>query len=107
MELAQTLITLEHRGKMARVEGMRVRFSAHQCFARDGGADDRRCLQILADHLASLPGLAVCVADGGRFLRYFLELVPSLRFAIQYVIVETIPHDGRTEPDGLPVRLAA
>src|SRR5438552_1602148 len=73
MELAQTKLVLWHKGKGAQVDGTRIRFSAHQCFARDGGADDLRCLGILVDHLAAQPGLAVCIDGGGAFLGYVLK----------------------------------
>ena len=44
MEMAQTNLVLRHKGKQAHVDGTRIRFSADQCFARDGGPDDLRCL---------------------------------------------------------------
>ncbi len=78
MELAQAVLTLRHGWKVARVPATRVRFSAHQCFAGDGGADDRRCLRRLADHLKGCPGLAVAARDGG-FLHYLLDHCPDLR----------------------------
>ena len=78
MELARTILTLQHRQAVARVEATRVRFSAHQCWARDDGDDDRRCLRLLADHLQAAPGLAVCVHDG-EFLHYLLRHAPDLR----------------------------
>ena len=85
MELAKTVLTLQHRRSVANVSATRVRFSAHQCFARDGGTDDRRCLRKLAEYLETQPGLAVCT-DDGEFLEYLLQHAPDLRSHICCII---------------------
>jgi radical SAM superfamily enzyme YgiQ (UPF0313 family) len=85
MDLAKTVLTLKHGRSVARVDATRIRFSAHQCFRRDDGEDDRRCLRRLADHLQSLPGLAVAVTDGD-FFAYLLKHAPELRKHIRCVV---------------------
>jgi radical SAM superfamily enzyme YgiQ (UPF0313 family) len=103
MEMAQTLLTAQHQGRAAQVDACRIVFSAHQCFSRDAGADDRRCLEILAKHLAGKPGLAAAVDGDGAFLRYVLEQVPSLKGAFRWVIVENEAATGTFDFGGLPV----
>src|SRR5258708_7896763 len=88
MEMAQTLLTVQHQGRAAQVDACRIVFSAHQCFSRDGGADDRRCLEILARHLTGEPGLAAAIDGDGAFVRYALGQVPALKDAFRCVIVE-------------------
>ena len=99
MEMAKTVLTLQHRKAVARVEATRIRFSAHQCFARDDGDDDRRCLRLLADHLKASPGLAVCVHDG-EFLAYLLRHAPDLRDHIRCVVRIDGP---AADAEGFPV----
>lgn len=101
MELAQATLAIQHRGRAAQVDACRIIFSAHQCFSRDGGEDDVRCLNLLARHLVRQPGLAVCVDGNGEFLRYFLEHVPTLRQAIECVIVEKEASAGDCDFAGL------
>jgi radical SAM superfamily enzyme YgiQ (UPF0313 family) len=105
METAQTMLVLENRGRRARLDAMRVRFSAHQCLAFDGGSEDRRCLGLLVDYLASLPGLALAVEGDDRLVNYLLKLFPSFSRCVRCLVVETIPPDGRTEWAGFPVTL--
>src|SRR5262249_33413672 len=88
------------------VDATRMRFSPHQCLAFDGGPADLRCLRVLIDHLASVPGLAVAIDGDGALLRYVVEHFPSFRDHVRYVIVERVPADGRAEFAGLPVVLA-
>src|SRR5207244_3352277 len=63
-------------------------------------------VRLLADHLATLPGLGVAIEGAGRFLDYLLAHAPGLRASIRCVIVERPTADGRTEHAGLPVVLA-
>jgi radical SAM superfamily enzyme YgiQ (UPF0313 family) len=105
--MAKALVVLAKGKKTTRIDATRVRFSAHQCFALDGGADDLRCLGLLIDHLASFPGLAVAVDDDSRLLRYILKHYPSFRDRILCAIVEKVPADGGAELAGIPVALAA
>lgn len=103
MEMAQAKLTLQQKWKVAEVDATRVRFSAHQCFSRDGGVDDRRCLGILADQLARQPGLAMCVDGDGAFLKYMLQHAPKLRQHIRCVIFENLADAKNGNIDGLPV----
>lgn len=81
---AAVTITARKGDKVAKVDGMRVHFSAHQCFAYDDGPDDRACIERLADHLLAKPGLAVFGA--GRMLTYILKHAPILASNISGVI---------------------
>jgi radical SAM superfamily enzyme YgiQ (UPF0313 family) len=101
MEMAKTVLTLQHKRAVARVAATRIRFSAHQCFARDGGADDRRCLRLLADHLKTCVSLAVYVRDG-EFFGYLLKHCPDLRGDIR-CIVRTGGQTSAADFDGIPV----
>ena len=107
MEMAQTLLTAQHQGRAAQVDACRIIFSAHQCFSRDAGADDRQCLEILARHLAAEPGLAAAVDGDGAFLKYFLEMVPALKSSLRCVIVENESNADTPDFGGLPVLTAA
>src|SRR5437588_672286 len=106
MDMTQAFLTLQHGHKVARVDATRLRFSAHQCFARDAGADDLRCLRLLANDLAHRPGLAVYLQDG-QFFEYLLRHVPTLRGQLRCVITE----DGRAASgcvlEGIPVTTPA
>ncbi len=106
VDMASVQIVLQKGNQVTRLEGTRIRFSAHQCLALDGGAADMRCLRLLTDHLAALPGLGVAVDSDGPLLKYILQHFPSLRERVRWVIVEKVPADGRTELEGLPVVLA-
>jgi radical SAM superfamily enzyme YgiQ (UPF0313 family) len=111
MEMAETKLVLRgrsrrHKNKVAHVDGMRIRFSAHQCFAWDGGEDDLRCLRILTDYLASQPGLGVCIEGDGRFFQYILEHFPRFRDHVRCVIVENYTVDGRADFERLPLLTA-
>lgn len=103
MEMAQTDLVLCRRGQAAHIEATRIRFSAHQCFARDGGASDRRCLRLLTDHLSRQPGLALALDGDTDFLSYILECCPHFRDAIRCLIVEAYDVDGSGACLGLPL----
>jgi radical SAM superfamily enzyme YgiQ (UPF0313 family) len=108
MEMAETKLVLRaragrHKGKIAPVDGMRIRFSAHQCFAWDGGEDDLRCLRVLTDYLASQPGLGVCIEGDGKLFRYILEHFPRFREHVRCVIVENYTVDGCADFERLPL----
>lgn len=70
------VLTLEKGHTTAKVEGTRVTFSPHQCFAFDNGPDDVACLRALGAHLMTLPGLAL--VGSKRFVEYLLQHVPGL-----------------------------
>jgi hypothetical protein len=107
METAKAVLTLQHRSRVSRVDATRVRFSAHRCFARDDGDDDRRCIQLLANHLVSGladkegdPRLAVC-ADDAEFLRYVMRHTPGLRKHVRCVVRGN--RLSADDVDGLPL----
>lgn len=106
VDQAQALVVLPNGWNVAHLDATRIRFSAHQCIAFDGGPDDLRCLRLLADHLGTLEGLAVAIEGDGRLLRYVLEHFPGLRERIHCVVIENVPPDGGTEIEGLPAVLA-
>src|SRR6185312_6520474 len=70
------VLTLEKGHATAKMEGTRVTFSPHQCFAFDHGPDDVACLRALGAHLLTLPGLAL--VGSKRFIDYLLHHVPGL-----------------------------
>ena len=61
---AEVVITARKDGKLVRVEGQRVHFSAHQCFAFDDGPEDLQTLARLGEFLCSKPGLAIFAGIG-------------------------------------------
>ena len=75
-------------GRQGSVEGTRVCFSVHQCFAVTDD-DGRSLLQRLAEHLRHQPGLALW---NGPLLEPLLEVAPDLRAMVRAVITgETGP----------------
>lgn len=96
----KAVLTLKRNGHETKAQGIRVAFSPHQCFRFDDGREDRRCVDLLVDHLAALPGLAVYGAT--KLLDYLLKHRPDLRQAIQVVIVDDAA-DAHAASLGLPV----
>ena len=88
LAMAQCMLTLKYEKNIVRVEGTRIRFSANQCFARDGGPEDLKCLKVLADHLRFKPGLAFYADESGEFLRYVTSHLPELMSQLRYVVVD-------------------
>jgi radical SAM superfamily enzyme YgiQ (UPF0313 family) len=74
------VLTLTKGRTTAKVEGTRVTFSPHQCFAFDNGPDDVACLRALGTHLMTLPGLTL--VGSKRFVDYLLQHVPGLEARI-------------------------
>ncbi|OQW30842.1 MAG: hypothetical protein A4E19_08830 [Nitrospira sp. SG-bin1] len=99
------VLTLKKGHATTKVEGTRVIFSPHQCFAFDNGQDDVACLHALGAHLMTLPGLAL--VGSKRFVDYLLQHVPDLNARI----VGTVLYDNSPElhqPHGLAsIRLGA
>ena len=89
MNGTSVVITLKKKRSLAKVEGVRVAFSPHQCFAFDDGQSDIECLRILGAHLKSLPGLALY--GDGRFLDYLLKHVPDLKSSARCILVDKNP----------------
>jgi len=84
------VLTLKKGHATAKVEGTRVTFSPHQCFAFDNGPDDVACLRALGAHLMTLPGLAL--VGSKRFVDYLLQYVPGLTArVIGVVLYENLP----------------
>jgi hypothetical protein len=71
-------------GKQHRVEGTRVCFSVHQCFAVIDD-ESRTLLRRLADHLREQPGL---VLWNGPLLKQLVEIAPHLRSKVSAVITQ-------------------
>jgi len=76
MSDATVILTLKKDKKTTKVEGARVTFSPHQCFAFDNGPEDVQCLQALGAHLMTLPDLALVGSQ--KFVAYLLQHVPAL-----------------------------
>lgn len=96
------VITLKKGRSLARVEGVRVIFSPHRCFAFDGSHSDVECLQILGAHLKSLPGLALF--GSGRFLDYLLKHVPEIKTHARYILAsEESAAQEQIQAHGIPV----
>ena len=79
MQLGEAILTVQHEFHMARLDATHVRFSANKCFRFDGGAEDRRCLDRLAEACRAHRRLVAAVDDGGRFLGDLLSHHPDLR----------------------------
>ncbi len=79
------VLTFKKGHATAKVEGARVTFSPHQCFASDHGPDDVACLRALGAHLMTLPGLTL--VGSKRFVDYLLQHVPSLDAQIIGVVL--------------------
>jgi len=71
------VLTLKRKHAKAKIEGKRVTFSPHQCFAFDDGVDDIECVRTLAAYLQDLPGLTFIGSK--RFVDYFLRHAPAIR----------------------------
>lgn len=84
------VLTLEKGRTTAKVEGTRVTFSPHQCFAFDNGPDDVACLRALGAHLMTLPGVAL--VGSKRFADYLLQQVPGLdSWIVGAALYENVP----------------
>jgi radical SAM superfamily enzyme YgiQ (UPF0313 family) len=79
------VVTLERDGQISHVEGTRVCFSVHRCFAA-GAADDeetRALLRRLADYLLCQPRLALW---DGPLLGSLFKVSPALRRHVSAII---------------------
>ena len=79
------VLTLKKGHAIAKVEGTRVTFSPHQCFAFDHGPDDVACLRALGAHLMTLPGLSL--VGSKRLVDYLLQYAPGLNSRIIGVVL--------------------
>jgi radical SAM superfamily enzyme YgiQ (UPF0313 family) len=66
--------------------GVRVAFSVQQCFRFDDGREDRRCIDLLVDHLRTCSGLAVYGAT--PLLSYLLKHRPDLAGDIRALVID-------------------
>src|SRR5438045_2412314 len=73
---AEVVITARKDNKVAKVDGQRVHFSTHRCFAFDDGPEDLQCLARLEEFLSGKRGLAIFAE--GPLLGYLLKHAPSL-----------------------------
>ena len=89
------VLTLKKGQATAKVEGTRVAFSPHQCFAFDNGVEDVQCLRALASHLKDLPGLVFIGSK--RFVDYFLRHTPELSSHIVGTVTYADPAGGHRE----------
>jgi len=76
MSETAVVLTMSKNQARIKIEGSRVAFSPHQCFAFDNGAADIECLRALAGYLRDMPGLVFL--GSARFIQYFLRHVPSM-----------------------------
>lgn len=79
-------LKLKRGDEVIQAAGVRVVFSPHQCFRFDDGREDRRCVDLLVDHLLRVPALAVYGAT--PFLAYLLKHRPDLRAAVRVLVVD-------------------
>lgn len=70
------ILTVSKKQSIAKVEGARVVFSPHQCFAFDNSSADIECLRALAGHVKDMPGLVFLGST--RFIEYFILHVPDI-----------------------------
>ncbi|CCQ89775.1 hypothetical protein, putative Cobalamin-binding Fe-S oxidoreductase [Nitrospina gracilis 3/211] len=94
-------ITLKNKRGSHQLSGEKVRFSAHCCFAHDGGIEDLQCMETLGHQLNQRNG-ELALYGTGRFFTELLSAVPQLKSKIRCVITD----DGDTavtEVEGLPV----
>jgi len=94
MDASSVVVALRKGRSVAKIDGVRVAFSVHQCFAFDGRKADVDCLRVLGEHLKGQTGLALY--GTGRFLDYLLEHVPELRRHVVCVLKEK---DATGAPD--------
>lgn len=76
MDASSVVVSLRRGRSVAKVDGVRVVFSPHQCFGFDNRAADIACLRALGAHLQLQPGLALMGA--GPLLEYLLKHVPEI-----------------------------
>ncbi len=75
MNDTSVVLTLKRGRSVTKTEGTRVVFSPHQWLTKSGN-DAFPCLVTLANHLKTLPGLAVC--GSGALLEQLLKVSPDL-----------------------------
>lgn len=91
------------------IPGIRVAFSAHQCFRFDEGPEDLRCLAALGTFLLGLP--APAMYGDGPLVDYLLRHVPALRGHLVCRISDAAPGSSaealpRVHADALPAQVS-
>jgi radical SAM superfamily enzyme YgiQ (UPF0313 family) len=86
MSESTVTVTLRKGLRIVKVDGVRVAFSVHRCFAFDDGLADVGCLRALGKYLEEQRGLAIYGA--GRFVEYLLKHVPALRDQVVCLVVD-------------------
>jgi radical SAM superfamily enzyme YgiQ (UPF0313 family) len=84
-------LKLKHGDRSIKAQGIRVVFSPHQCFRFDDGREDRCCVDLLVDHVLTLPGLAAY--GSATFVDYLLKHRPDLRPALRAIVTDEGPVD--------------
>ena len=104
MSETAVVLTLKKGRAKTKVEGTRVTFSPHQCFALDNGPEDIECLRVLGTYLLTLPGLALCGTV--RFIDYLLRHFPGLKTHL--ICIAYSEGNPRQHQDyGIPIVLVA
>ncbi len=104
MSETAVILTLKKSRATTRVEGTRVTFSPHQCFAFDNGPEDVECLHVLSTHLLTLPGLALYGTQ--RFIDYLFRHCPGLKTRL-ICIAYSEGNPGQHQDYGIPIVLVA
>ena len=90
MSETAVVLTLKKGRSAAKVEGTRVAFSAHQCFAFNGDREETECLRALGRHLLQLPG--VVLVGSQQFIDRLLAQTPELKTHAAAVIADDAMH---------------
>lgn len=91
-------IHLKQGRSEAQINGVRVHFSAHQCFLFSDDVQETACLRFLCDHLLKLPGLAF--SGDGPLLKALLSEEPLLAGHAKAVIHASL---SQSNVQGIPV----
>ena len=106
---ASVIVKARKEDRVAKIEGTRVHFSAHQCFKFDDSIEERACIERLVELLVARGDLAVMAS--GPLLGYMLKHAPSFAAHIKGVIsVDDTTADvtsdcPRLSPEALPAEI--
>lgn len=101
MEPVTANIAIKAKGRSIHAKATKMRFSAHQCFAFDSGAHDKKCLRLLAHYLLS-KNVKMAFYGSGRFFHYLLDHAPELKKIAAFVLEDTGSPEFR-KVRGIPV----
>src|SRR5271169_3748906 len=99
MNLDQVMLGVRAGHRTMRLDATRVVFSPHQCLRFDDSAEQRWCIEVLADKLVKQPGLALYGA--GPLLAEFARRRPDVIAASRVLLID--PEDRAEETFGLRV----